>query len=97
MAGVLSQCRYLSLLSMSVDPREVLWAKAALALVPLCGDLKPEFLLRPFLLMRVINKLNLSCTSLSFPWKPGQTRTVLIFHSESFGIQTKIWMRSLRA
>ena len=34
-----------------VDPGEILWDEAALA--PPCGDKKPEYLLRPFLLMWV--------------------------------------------
>ena len=37
-----------SILSVSVDPHEKSWAETALALAPLCGDLKPEELLRQF-------------------------------------------------
>ena len=49
-----------SILSVSVDPREISWTEAALVLAPLCGDLNLEDLLRPFLLMLVLKKLNLS-------------------------------------
>ena len=59
MAGVLCQI-LVSILSVSVKPLEMLWAEAAIALAPLCGDWKPEDLLRPFLLMWVFKKLNLS-------------------------------------
>ena len=47
-------------LSVSVDPREMSWAEAALALALPCGDLNPEDLLRLILLMWVFKKLNLS-------------------------------------
>ena len=49
-----------SILSVSMNSYEMSWAEAELALAPLCGDLKPEDLLRPFLLMWVFKKLNLS-------------------------------------
>ena len=58
--SVVSGWMLVSIRSVSVDTCEMLWAEAALALAPLCGDLKPEDLLRPFLLMRVFKKLNLS-------------------------------------
>ena len=57
---VVSERMLVSILSVSVDPREMSWDEAALKLAPLCGDLKPEDLLRPFLLMWVFQKLNLS-------------------------------------
>ena len=47
-------------LSVSVDPCEMSWAEAALALTPPCGDVNPEDLLRLILLMLVFKKLNLS-------------------------------------
>ena len=37
---VLSERMLVSLLSVSVDPREMSWAETALAQTPLCGDLK---------------------------------------------------------
>ena len=49
---VVSELMLVSILSVSVDPYEMLWAEPVLAL-SLCGDLKPEDLLRPFLLMWV--------------------------------------------
>ena len=62
MAGwcVVSEWMLASILSVSMDPCAMSWAEAALALAPLCGDLKPEDFLRPFLLMWVFKKLNLS-------------------------------------
>ena len=45
---VVSEQMLVYILSVSVDPHEMLWAKAAMALAPLCGDLKPEDLLMPF-------------------------------------------------
>ena len=42
------------------------WAEAALALAPLCEYLKPGDLLRPFLLMWVFKKLNLSLIQFCF-------------------------------
>ena len=47
---VVSARMLVSILSISVDPFEMSWAEAALVLA-LHGDLKPEDLLRPFLLM----------------------------------------------
>ena len=41
------------ILSVSMDHHEMQWPEAALVLLPLCKDLKPEDLLRPFLLMWV--------------------------------------------
>ena len=56
-----SEQMLVSILLVSVDPwAEMSWAEAALALAPLCGDLKPKDLLRPFLLTWVFKKLNLS-------------------------------------
>ena len=52
----------------------MLCAEAAAALAPRAGDLKAES----------------SSASLSFPWEPGQTRTGLVFHSVSFGIQPSL-------
>ena len=49
-----------SILSVSVDPCEMSWAEAALALAPLCGNLNVEDLLRPFFVMWVFKKLNSS-------------------------------------
>ena len=49
-----------SIFSESVDPREISWAEVALALAPLWGDLNLENLLRPFHLMWVFEKFNLS-------------------------------------
>ena len=40
-----------SILSVSVDPCEMSLTDAALELAPLCGDLIPADLLRPFLLL----------------------------------------------
>ena len=57
---MLSQQMLVSILLVSVDRREISRSVAALALVPLCGDLKAENLLNPFLLMWVFKKLNLS-------------------------------------
>ena len=57
---VVSEWMLVSMLSVSLSPRKMLWAVATLALAPLCGDLKPEDLVRPFLLMWVFKKLNLS-------------------------------------
>ena len=45
---------------LSVDPREMQWAEAALGLASLCGDLNPEDLLRLFLLMQLFKTWNLS-------------------------------------
>ena len=49
-----------SILSVSVDLHEMLWGEVALALAPICGDLNLGDLLRPFLLIWVSIKLNLS-------------------------------------
>ena len=57
---VVSQPMLISILSVSVDPCEMSWAEAALALAPHCEDLKPENLLSPFFLMCVCKQLNLS-------------------------------------
>ena len=57
---VVSEQMLVSILSVSVDPREMSLAEVALALAPLCGDLKTEDLLRPFLLIWLFKKLNLS-------------------------------------
>ena len=37
---VVSEQMLIPILSVSMDPREMSWAEAALALAPLCGDLK---------------------------------------------------------
>ena len=42
---VVSEWMLVSILSVSVDPHEMSLVKAALALAPLCGDLKAEDLL----------------------------------------------------
>ena len=64
----------LSILSVSVGPREMPWTEAALALAPLCGDLKLENLLRPLLLIWVFNKFVLNpVLPLSFYFERGQT------------------------
>ena len=55
---VVSEWMLVSILSVSVDPRGMLCADAALA--PLCGDLKPEDLLRPFISMCVLKNIKLS-------------------------------------
>ena len=55
---VVSEWMLVSILSVSMDPREISWAEAAMAL--LYVDLTPEDLLRPFLLMGIFKKLNLS-------------------------------------
>ena len=55
-----SERMLIAILSVSVNPCEMLWAEAALALTPLCGDLKPEYFLRPFLLMWLFQTLHLS-------------------------------------
>ena len=70
----------ISILSVTVDPLEMSWAEAALALAAICGDLNSEDLLRSFLLMWFFRKLNLSCiqlspASLAFPLEPDQTLT----------------------
>ena len=46
-----SERMLVSILSVTMHSREMSWTEARLALTPLCGDLKPEDLLRPFLLM----------------------------------------------
>ena len=43
-----------------MDPYDVLWTEADLELPPLCGGLKPDDLLKPFRLMWVFKKFNLS-------------------------------------
>ena len=53
----MSEQMLVSILSVSVDPHEMLWAKGALALAPLCGNLNPGDL--PFFLMLVFKKLNI--------------------------------------
>ena len=49
-----------SIMSIFEDPCEMSWAKAALALAPLCGDLKAEDFFWPYLQMWVFKILNLS-------------------------------------
>ena len=44
---VVSELMLISLLSVSMDPCDVLWVEAALTLAPLCGDINSEDLLRP--------------------------------------------------
>ena len=56
---VVSERILVSLLSVSVDPCEMSWAEAALALAPLCEDWMSDDLLRPFFLMWVFQKLKL--------------------------------------
>ena len=51
---------FISKLSVSVDPCEILWAETALALPPFCGDLYAKELLKSFLLMWLFKKLTLS-------------------------------------
>ena len=46
----------LHILSVSVDPHEMSWAKVTLSLAPLCKDMKSEDLLIPFLLMWIFMK-----------------------------------------
>ena len=53
---VVSEHMLVSILSVSVDPREM-WNDSALSLAPLHRDMKPEDLLSPFLLMCVFKKL----------------------------------------
>ena len=55
-----SEWMLVSILSVFVDPHEMLWAEAALALPPLGGGLNPENLLRPFLLMWIFKNSKLS-------------------------------------
>ena len=57
---VVSEQLLVSILSVSVDPREMSWAEATLALAPLCGNLNQKDLLTPFLLMWLFKNLNLS-------------------------------------
>ena len=46
---VVSDCMLISILSILVEPLEMLCAEAAHALAPHAGDLKPEDLLNPLL------------------------------------------------
>ena len=57
---VVSEWMLVFILSVSLAPREMSWDEAALALASLSGDLKSEDLPRPFLLIWVFMKLNLS-------------------------------------
>ena len=62
-----------SILSVSVDPREMLRAESALALAPLCGDLNLPW---PYILMWVFKNgiyPSTSSASLFFLLEPGQT------------------------
>ena len=57
---VVSEPMLILMLSLSVEPLEMLCAEAAVALAPLAGNLKPGDLLSPLHLMCVFKKLNLS-------------------------------------
>ena len=57
---LLSDCMLISILSVSVEPLEMLCIETVVALAPQAGALKPENLLSPFLLMCVLKKLSLS-------------------------------------
>ena len=57
---VVSLCKLISILSMSVGPLVISCSEAVVALDPLVGDLKAEDLMSPLLLMCVFKKLNLS-------------------------------------
>ena len=56
----MSEQMLVSILSVSVNPHEMSSAEAELALPPRCGDLNLKDLLRPFLLIWVFKKFNLS-------------------------------------
>ena len=53
---VVSERMLISILSVSVDPRDMPWTEDASALAPLCGDLILKDWLSPFLLMCVFRK-----------------------------------------
>ena len=75
---VVSDSMLISILSMLVEPLEMLCAEAADALAPQVWDLKAEDLLSPLHLMCVFKKLNLSRIQfcLLFLLEPDQTWTV---------------------
>ena len=57
---VVSDCMVISILSMLVEPLEILWAEGADALSPRTGDLITDDLLSPLYLMFIFKKLNTS-------------------------------------